>query len=88
MNNELMGKCGIDCGWCEFRSKSGCKGCQLLHGEKFWGECLVSKCCMSKKLEHCGKCPDFVCPLPHSFACDKYHGDNGKRLENLRARLT
>ncbi len=86
MNNELAGKCGIDCSQCEFRSKSGCQGCQLSRGKMFWGECPISQCCSDKNLVHCGQCPDFVCPVLHNFAYDKEHGDNGKRIENLRVR--
>ena len=75
--------CGLDCGTCEFRPAK-CSGCQAAGGKVHWGECELATCCMSKKLEHCGKCSDFPCETLKAFAFDPGFGENGKRIENLR----
>jgi hypothetical protein len=87
MIDELAGRCGINCSKCEFRVKLNCRGCVPSNGVMFWGECPISKCCAEKNLEHCGRCPDFVCRNLHNFAYDREHGDNGQRIENLKARM-
>ncbi len=51
----------------------------------FWGECDLAKCCFAKGLEHCGKCDDFPCDQLKAFSFDEAQGDNGQRIENLRA---
>ncbi len=78
-----LASCGLDCQACEYRTKN-CPGCQASGGTLAWGECGLAKCCMSKKLEHCGKCDEFPCEKLKAFSFDKAHGDNGRRIENLR----
>lgn len=77
-------RCGILCGECSFKESTGCRGCVNLE-QPFWGECEVKICCESKELEHCGLCDEFPCDLLKSFAYDKEHGDDGKRIEQCRA---
>ena len=79
--------CGTDCQVCGFRAKADCPGCQASAGQMFWGECGLAKCCIDMGLEHCGKCEQFPCEQLKAYSFDKEHGDNGRRIENLRAAL-
>ena len=87
MSAEFTARCGIKCGECEYREKFNCPGCLEAAGKIFWGECPVAHCNMEKGKEHCGECGQFVCELLHSFAYDPEQGDNGQRIENLKARM-
>ena len=80
-----MAYCGTDCQACGFRTKTNCPGCHAAASKMFWGECALAKCCMAKGLEHCGKCDLFPCAQLKAFSFDKEYGDNGRRIENLRA---
>jgi len=51
----------------------------------FWGECDLAKCCIAKGLDHCGKCEEFPCEQLKACSFSKEYGDNGRRIENLRA---
>lgn len=73
-------RCGIECSKCEFQEIMGCKGCMNIKNP-FHGECAVKNCAQNKDLECCGECDEFPCELLKSFAYDKEHGDNGKRIE-------
>lgn len=84
MTSQLA-MCGIDCGTCSYREQFNCPGCQAAKGKMAWGECEVALCCEGKQHDHCGQCISFVCQQLHDFAYDKEHGDNGRRIENLRA---
>lgn len=84
MADSFMGRCGIDCGSCEYREKTNCPGCQAAEGKMFWGECAVAKCCISRNLEHCGPCQDFPCVTLNEYSYHPEQGDNGKRINNLR----
>ena len=85
--NELS-MCGINCEKeCSTGKALGCRGCHEQKGEIFWGTCPVASCCISKNHENCSNCNSFVCDKLHSFAFDKDHGDNGKRIENLKNAL-
>jgi hypothetical protein len=77
--------CGLDCQACNFRTKTNCPGCRAAGSKVFWGECALAKCCIAKSLEHCGKCDQFPCEQLKAFSFAKEHGDNGRRIENLRA---
>lgn len=79
--------CGIDCSLCEYRGKMNCPGCHAVGGKPFWGVCPIAACTAGKGHLHCGYCAEFVCPALHRFAYDPEHGDDGKRIANLRARL-
>ena len=82
---SAMAYCGLDCGACSWRAKTNCLGCQARGGKTFWGECVLAKCCIEKHFAHCGKCEQFPCEQLKAFAFDKDHGDNGLRIENLKA---
>lgn len=77
--------CGTMCDQCTFRQSTNCPTCQKAAGKMFWGQCKLAMCCIDKKLDHCGHCPSFPCDDLKDFSFDKEHGDNGKRIENLRA---
>ena len=76
--------CGLYCDTCEFVEKCGCKGCVESAGNPFHGSCSVAKCCLEKKIAHCGLCEEFPCELLHGFSYDPVHGDNGKRIEEIK----
>ena len=82
---KIISRCGIICSECEFREKCKCPTCHKADGNPFWGECKVAKCNISKGLNNCSECANFPCELLISFAYNKEQGDNGKRIENLKA---
>lgn len=84
MPDEYAGRCGLDCLSCPCRESMGCPGCKAVDGKPFWGECSVAKCC-GYAMDHCGECPDCPCVLLREYAFDPDNGDNGQRLETLRA---
>jgi len=86
MSEKLSARCGINCIECKYREKFNCKGCIEQGGQLFWGTCDLAKCCIKKELDHCGKCPDFVCDTLHDYSYSESEGDNGKRIENLKER--
>ena len=85
MADSFMGRCGIDCEACGYREQAGCPGCQATGGKLFWGECAVATCCIAKGHDHCGQCGEFPCAVLHEYAHYPEHGDNGKRIINLKA---
>jgi len=72
--------CGIDCDICKYKDEQNCKGCRSNKGSMFWGECDLYKCCISKKLEHCGQCKDFPCAMLREWSSS----ENPERIDNLR----
>ncbi|TFG00119.1 MAG: DUF3795 domain-containing protein [Promethearchaeota archaeon] len=84
MNKELIGMCGAYCGFCEWKEKTNCPGCQKSRGEMFWGECMVAKCSNGKGYLHCGFCPDLPCSELQQAFNNPDHGDDGERLANLK----
>lgn len=84
MDRNMTAFCGTYCGVCEWKDKTGCKGCRASKGTMFWGECDKAKCCMEKGLEHCGECPDMPCQKLMELFGDPEHGDHGARLRNLK----
>lgn len=46
--------CGADCDTCHMKSE--CNGCIYTGGKPFGGECIVAKCCKTKKLKKCSEC--------------------------------
>lgn len=82
---EQMAYCGLDCEACGYREKTNCPGCRTAAGKMFWGECDLAMCCIDKAIEHCGRCDDFPCPQLQAYSYASEHGDNGRRIENLRA---
>ena len=85
MDREMIAMCGAYCGYCEYRERTGCKGCQFHKGEVFHGTCTVATCCSEKGLLHCGLCPDLPCQALQEAFDQPEHGDNGERLANLKA---
>ncbi len=80
-----MAYCGLDCGRCEHRASTGCPGCRASGGKMFWGECVIAQCCIRKGIDHCGQCGQLPCEHVIAFAYDSAHGDQGRRIETLRA---
>jgi len=85
MDVELIGMCGAYCGACEWKAKTNCPGCQAARSQMFWGECAVARCGLDKGFQHCGLCPDLPCGMLQGYFDNPEHGDNGERLDNLRA---
>ena len=79
--------CGTACSLCSFREKTSCPGCRPLGGKMFWGTCGLAACCIERKLEHCGQCAEFPCEQLKEYSFDSKHGDNGRRIENIRREL-
>lgn len=85
MTDALMGRCGFYCEPCVCGSEQGCGGCQAMEGKLFWGECLVARCSIAKGYAHCGECEEMPCEALKEVAYHPEDGDNGRRLQNLRA---
>ncbi len=84
MDKNMIAYCGAYCGVCEWREKTGCKGCKANQGVMFWGECDKAKCCIEKGLAHCGECSQLPCQKLKDLFNDPEHGDHGVRLSNLK----
>lgn len=84
MEKSLIAYCGTYCGVCEWKEKTGCKGCKTNGGVMFWGECDKAKCCIEKNFEHCGECGDMPCKKLQELFNDPEHGDKGARQHNLK----
>lgn len=84
MDKSMIAYCGTYCGVCEWRDKTGCKGCKSNGGVMFWGECDKAKCCMEKGYAHCGECGELPCAKLQELFRDPEHGDQGVRLAHLR----
>lgn len=84
MDKNLIAYCGTYCGICEWREKTGCKGCKANAGDMFWGECDKAKCCIRKGYAHCGECGELPCAKLKELFEDPVHGDRGARLRNLQ----
>ena len=85
MDMQLIGMCGAYCGTCEWKTKTNCPGCLTARSKMFWGTCDVAKCTLEKGLQHCGFCPDVPCATLQQYFDNPDHGDNGERLDNLKA---
>lgn len=85
MDTQLIGMCGAYCGICEWKAITNCPGCQAAGGKMFWGECVVARCAIDKGFQHCGTCPEVPCGTLQQYFDNPEHGDNGERLENLKA---
>ena len=79
--------CGTDCEACAYRAKTNCPGCQACAGKMFWGQCALAACCIAKGLANCGQCDQFPCEQLKEYSFDEKHGDNGRRIENIRREL-
>ena len=77
--------CGAYCGECDWKERTGCKGCQYHKGQMFYGLCRVAECCSDKGLLHCGLCAELPCELLQQAFDHPEHGDDGERLANLKA---
>jgi len=85
MNQLIRSRCGIFCTECRYREKMKCPGCMEAKGQVFWGECALATCSVQKGLAGCEECPEMPCERLKEFSYDKKQGDNGQRIENLRA---
>lgn len=63
-------RCGVCCNSCERKEKVGCKGCIEMERPFWGGECKVKSCSESRKLNHCGECPDFPCKMLSTMGVD------------------
>ena len=77
-------RCGILCKKCEYKEKTGCRGCVNIE-KPFWGgNCPVKSCCEEKGNIHCGMCSEFPCELLLQYSYDNEQGDSGKRIVQCR----
>ncbi|HVP93121.1 MAG TPA: DUF3795 domain-containing protein [Acidobacteriota bacterium] len=74
--------CGDYCGKCP-NYPAKCYGCvPALHMD-----CYFVKCCMERRIEHCGLCEDFPCQKLQEFVPDdRPECPNGYHIESLRGR--
>ena len=84
MDETMFARCGTYCAECKFREGTGCPGCIKAAGKMFWGTCQIAQCCNGKGLQHCRQCPDMPCQMLKDYSYDETHGDNGRRIANLR----
>ena len=65
IDGNLLGPCGIYCGYCLARKKGVCLGCRyqadkrLAEGIKNW--CPLLNCAEKKGVTECSDCPEFPC---------------------------
>jgi hypothetical protein len=61
-----------------------CDGCKSTTGRNFYfcGICEIRKCCMSKGVEHCAVCKEYICDKLAKFI--KSAPRSGEALEKLR----
>ena len=85
MAEYQMGMCGLDCQNCDWRESHNCGGCKETNGEPFHGSCRLASCVKEQNFEDCSYCPQLPCSLLTEFSYDKEHGDNGGRIEILKA---
>lgn len=85
MDETMFARCGTYCAECKVGQSKGCPGCVKAGGKIFWGTCQLAQCCTSKDFQHCGQCPDMPCEMLKDYSFDKTHGDDGRRIDNLRA---
>jgi hypothetical protein len=85
MDTQLIGRCGAYCGSCEWKAKTNCPGCLAAKGRMFWGVCDVANCSIEKGFQHCGFCTEVPCASLQGYFDNPEHGDNGERLNNLKA---
>ena len=76
--------CGLVCSSCSFREKNSCPTCRAAQGKMFWGMCKLAACCIQRKLDHCGQCPEFPCETLKEYSLDAKSGQYDGRIENLR----
>lgn len=84
MKKEMMAYCGTYCETCEWKEKTGCKGCKTQEARMFWGTCKVASCAIARNIAHCGECGELPCALLREAFDNPEHGDNGERLANLK----
>lgn len=60
--------CGLDCTGCSM--KDTCGGCTATGGKPFGGECMVAKCCGSRKDDRCGDFSKNVCRLKQELIAE------------------
>lgn len=60
--------CGVNCNECPLNRT--CGGCAETGGKPFGGDCVVAKCCFSKRLDRCGSCTDARCGIKSRLLSD------------------
>jgi len=74
---ELLGPCGLNCGWCPFYLKGTpqftCKGCWRRE------KCEIRDCAKSRNLKICTYCLKFPCEKLY-----KTYGEMGKFFNDIR----
>ncbi len=85
MDTNMIGMCGAYCGFCEWKDKTNCPGCQVCAGKPFWGECAIATCAIRSGHPHCGHCEQLPCPPLKDAFSHPEHGDRGERLMNLKS---
>lgn len=77
-------RCGVCCDRCERKDQVECSGCLKME-MPFWGApCGVKSCCEQRKIDHCGKCPDFPCDMLSNMGKDQGY-DPSVKIDRLRA---
>ena len=88
-NYPTIGCCGIDCGLCpryHTDGKSRCPGCA---GKDFYEKhpaCSILTCCsVTKQLETCGNCEDFICKRIRNWDSADSFVTHRKSIYNLKS---
>ncbi len=71
INSDWATVCGAYCGNCE--ELDACGGCKA-RVARMDGGCEQYRCCVERKLEHCGLCGDFPCERIN-VACSRVPAD-------------
>lgn len=64
----IVNACGYYCEECQHLDNT-CEGCNQVKGKPFWtvyyesDSCPIYVCAKTKKLSHCGKCPELPCKI-------------------------
>jgi hypothetical protein len=90
-NHPTIGCCGIDCGLCPRFHTDGISRCPGCAGENFFEKhpsCSIITCCfITKGLETCGTCSEFICRKMQNWdAADSFvtHRNCISNLKNIK----
>jgi hypothetical protein len=73
--NAHVAACGLFCTNCGKFKKGKCAGCQIEPG---FSRCATRACCVSKEIETCAQCDDFLAPRDFREC---------KKIDNVIARI-
>ncbi len=76
IDGNLLGPCGIYCGYCLAYKKKVCLGCRYQadkrHGEGMKNWCPLLNCAEKRGVAECSDCPEFPCEKHYDFEDGMY----------------